>query len=120
MEDSPVNRRVTLRILERLGFAPEAVANGAAALERLDRQTYDVVLMDCQMPELDGYSATRELRRRETGGRHTLIIGVTANALTGDREACLAAGMDDFLAKPVSPEDLAAMLEKWLRQSPLF
>ncbi len=114
VEDSPVNQRVQMRILERIGFAADTVNNGQEALAALEQHPYDIILMDCQMPGLDGYNATREIRRRETNGRRTVIIGVTANALSGDREECLAIGMDDYVAKPVAPEDLAATLEKWV------
>jgi two-component system sensor histidine kinase/response regulator len=114
VEDSPVNQRVQMRILERIGFAADTANNGQEALAALEQHPYDIVLMDCQMPGLDGYNATREIRRRETNGWRTVIIGVTANALSGDREECLAIGMDDYVAKPVAPEDLAAMLEKWV------
>jgi CheY-like chemotaxis protein len=117
VEDSPVNQRVQRRILERIGFTGDTVNNGEEALAALARQPYDIVLMDCQMPGLDGYAATREIRRRETNGRRTVIIGVTAHALNGDREECLEIGMDDYVAKPVAPEDLAATLEKWVRSS---
>ncbi|MGO9265688.1 MAG: response regulator [Candidatus Binataceae bacterium] len=114
VEDSPVNQRVQMRILERIGFAADTVNNGQEALAALEQHPYDIILMDCQMPGLDGYNATREIRRREANGRRTVIIGVTANALSGDREECLAIGMDDYVAKPVAPEDLAATLEKWV------
>jgi two-component system sensor histidine kinase/response regulator len=114
VEDSPLNQRVQMKILERIGFSAVTVSNGEEALAALEQHPYDIVLMDCQMPGLDGYNATREIRRRETRGQRTVIIGVTANALSGDREECLATGMDDYVAMPVAPEDLAATLEKWL------
>lgn len=117
VEDSPVNQSVQRRILERIGFTGDTVNNGYEALAALARQPYDIVLMDCQMPGLDGYAATREIRRRETNGRRTVIIGVTAHALNSDREECLAIGMDDYVAKPVAPEDLAATLDKWVRSN---
>jgi two-component system, sensor histidine kinase and response regulator len=112
VEDNPVNLHVEVRMIERIGYATETAANGRVALERLAHSEFDLILMDCQMPEMDGYTATREIRRREGSGRHTPIIGVTARALTGDREECLDAGMDDYIAKPVMIEDLAALIDR--------
>lgn len=116
VEDNPVNQRVQIRMLERIGFHADTVNNGQEALMALGRHPYDIVLMDCQMPGMDGFRATREIRRRETNGHHTVIIGVTAQVFSGDREECLATGMDDYVSKPVAPEDLAATLEKWVGQ----
>jgi two-component system sensor histidine kinase/response regulator len=114
VEDHAVNRRVVLKMLERLGYRADSAENGKRALERLARGHYDVILMDCQMPELDGYETTREIRRRIGDTRSIVIIGLTAHTLQGDREKCLAAGMDDYLSKPVMPEDLAATLARWM------
>jgi signal transduction histidine kinase/CheY-like chemotaxis protein len=114
VEDSPVNRLVTVRVLERCGFRAHVVNDGQEALDALSMQSYDAVLMDCQMPELDGYEATRELRRREGDGRRTPVIAMTAHAMTGDRERCLAAGMDDYIAKPVRSQALVAVLQRWI------
>jgi PAS domain S-box-containing protein len=113
-EDSPINQIVAQRALERCGCEVEVVADGQAALDALDARTYDVVLMDCQMPVMDGYSAVRELRRRERGNRHTTVIAMTAQAMAGDREACLEAGMDDFISKPMRYADLARTLSRWV------
>ncbi len=114
VEDNPVNAGVVKRVLDRLGALCDVVENGRLALDRLQHGGYDLVLMDCQMPVMDGYEATRAWRRheQETGSRLP-IIAMTANAMHGDREKCLEAGMDDYLAKPVSREELAAVLARW-------
>ncbi|MBI4515288.1 MAG: response regulator [Deltaproteobacteria bacterium] len=110
-EDNVVNQKVALRILQRLGYRGDLAANGREVLEALRRQSYDVVLMDVQMPELDGFEATRRIRRQWPAGG-PWIIAMTANAMREDREACLAAGMDDYVAKPVEVADLHAALER--------
>lgn len=117
VEDTKINQKVILQQLKRLGYAADCVNNGQEALDRLESADYDIVLMDCQMPVLDGYAATEQLRIRENTQpkSRTVVIGLTAYAMKGDREKCLAAGMDDYLSKPVSMSDLAATLEKWSR-----
>jgi signal transduction histidine kinase/CheY-like chemotaxis protein len=113
-EDNPVNQRVAVRMLERLGLGADVASDGYEAVESLGRQRYAVVLMDCQMPELDGFQATARIRAREGANRRTPIIAMTASAMRGDRENCLAAGMDDYLAKPVTIDNLRAVLRRWL------
>ncbi len=113
-EDNPVNQRVAKITLEKLGYYAEIVANGKEALEALKQNQYDIVLMDCQMPEMDGYTATKEIRKLDSKLRNVPIVAMTANAMKGDRTKCLQAGMDDYLSKPVKPKILAEMIKKWL------
>ena len=110
-EDNAVNQKLALRLLERMGLAAEVVGDGRAAVDAVEAGTYDVVLMDVQMPEMDGLEATRRIRRRWPD-REIRIIGLTANAMAGDREACLAAGMDDYVSKPIRPEELEAAIAR--------
>lgn len=112
VEDNQVNQMVALGQLKILGYDAEIAANGQGALEALRSDHYDAVLMDCQLPEMDGFAATAEIRRREGDGKHTWIIAMTANAMDGDRERCLAAGMDDYVSKPIRTTELNAVLER--------
>ena len=114
VDDNANNQLVALGILRLLGYRAEVAANGYEALAALDRADYDAILMDCQMPEMDGFTATGEIRRREGPGRRTPVIAMTAGASDADRDRCLAAGMDDFLAKPVRPGDVGAALARWI------
>ncbi|MGQ4647051.1 response regulator [Lyngbya aestuarii] len=115
-EDNLINQTVILSQLQTLGYEAECVANGSEALELLEKQDYDLVLMDCQMPVMDGYSAIQELRRRERNQEHTVVIALTANAMLADRQKCLGAGMDDYLSKPLEQGDLARVIRRWTTQ----
>jgi CheY-like chemotaxis protein len=115
-EDNAVNQKVGVRLLEKQGHAVEVAANGALALEALTRDTFDLVLMDVQMPVMNGYDATQAIRAGERNtGRHLPVVALTAHAMKGDRETCLNAGMDDYLGKPIHPIELVAVLERWGR-----
>jgi CheY-like chemotaxis protein len=112
-EDNVVNQKVATRMLEKLGCRIDVVANGLEAVEAVKRVPYDLILMDCQMPELDGFGAAARIREHERPGRRTPIVALTASVLESDRKRCLAAGMDDFLAKPVSLLTIAGALRRW-------
>ncbi len=119
-EDNPVNATVAVKMLEKRGYHAELARDGRQALEMLGAKSYDAVLMDCQMPELDGYEAAAEIRRMENGRTRTPVIAMTAHSMTGDREKCLAAGMDDYLSKPIRSEVLEEMLSRWApREAPV-
>ncbi|MES2404090.1 MAG: ATP-binding protein [Pseudomonadota bacterium] len=120
VEDHPVNQKVAQKLLERLGLTVDVADNGEIALEKLRGRAYAMVLMDCQMPVLDGYSATRRLREieNEQGKPRMPVIAMTAHAMSGDRERCLQAGMDDYLSKPLDRQLLEQTLARWMQQSP--
>jgi two-component system sensor histidine kinase/response regulator len=124
-EDNLINQKLTVRMLEKLGYQSDVVENGQEALDAMARRSYVVLLMDCQMPVIDGFEATKLIRQREAAAResadagstlahHIPIIALTANAMHGDREHCLAAGMDDYLTKPLRKEDLKGLLDRWI------
>jgi signal transduction histidine kinase/CheY-like chemotaxis protein/HPt (histidine-containing phosphotransfer) domain-containing protein len=112
-EDNPINQEVMREVLSELGYDAHIVDNGIEALTALEHEAFPVVLMDCQMPELDGYGAAREIRRRESGAGHIPLIAVTAHAFEGERQKALSAGMDDYVTKPISGEVLAEVIQRW-------
>jgi CheY-like chemotaxis protein len=114
VEDNDLSQAVVTRILTKLGYEADVVTTGPEAIDALQRKTYAAVLMDCHMPGMDGYRTTREIRRRESTGRRTPIIALTASALPADRDRCLAAGMDDHVAKPFRIARLGEILSRWV------
>jgi CheY-like chemotaxis protein len=115
VEDNAVNQKVALAMLKKLGYQADVAGNGAEALDAASRNAYDLVLMDCQMPVLDGFEATRRIRTGAVQASAAVpIVAMTAHALEGDRAACLAAGMDDYIAKPIQTAELARVLAQWL------
>lgn len=113
-EDNQINQRVGKLILQHAGFAIDLVSDGSEALEAHKAEPYDLILMDCQMPTMDGLEACRQIRKLDTV--QPVIVAVTANALVGEREKCLEAGMDDYLSKPFQAEQLVAVVRKWTSQ----
>ena len=114
VEDMKVNQLLMAKILEKLNCDVQFASNGSEAVEKLSNENFDIVFMDCQMPIMDGFEATSKIRKQEASSdRHTTIIALTADAMTGDREKCLNAGMDDYLNKPFKPEQITEMLKKW-------
>ncbi|MGD0951247.1 MAG: response regulator [Methanotrichaceae archaeon] len=111
-EDNPSNQRVLVEMLKRMGYRADAVADGSEVIQALERQDYDLVLMDVKMPVMDGITATQVIRKLRLE-RGPTIVAITAYALEGDREKCLEAGMDDYISKPVQLKELAAILEKY-------
>jgi CheY-like chemotaxis protein len=113
-EDNPVNQRLAVRMFEKRGHRVAVASNGREALDALAKDTFDLVFMDIQMPEMDGFEATAGIREKEKGtGRHQIVIALTAHAMKSDRERCLASGMDDYLSKPIRPQDLDEILDRY-------
>jgi CheY-like chemotaxis protein/HPt (histidine-containing phosphotransfer) domain-containing protein len=111
-EDNATNQKLALHLLARMGYRADLAANGLEALDAMERQSYDLVLMDMQMPEMDGLETTRQIHQRWSGQQHPYIVAMTANAMEGDRETCLAAGMDDYISKPIRVQSLVEALER--------
>jgi CheY-like chemotaxis protein len=112
-DDNPVNLKVGQSYLHKMGYRPEMAANGREVLSALEQHPFDIVILDVQMPEMDGFEAAREIRSRYTEEKRPKIIAITGNAMEGDREKCLEAGMDDYISKPVRPKELEAALRRW-------
>ncbi len=116
-EDNPMNRKLAVTLVKKAGYQVDAVENGRKAIEALNRTSYDFILMDVQMPEMDGFEATKAIRQMEGDRKHTPIVAMTAHAMKGDRERCLKAGMDDYVSKPIEPQELFDAIEKWSKST---
>ena len=116
-EDNVVNQKLAIRLLERLGYRADVVANGIEAIDAVERQPYDLLLSDVQMPEMDGLEATRRIIERWPDGERPWIVAMTAEAMSGDRERCLAAGMNDYVAKPIRVDELVAAIKRTPRRA---
>jgi two-component system sensor histidine kinase/response regulator len=116
-EDNPMNQKFAITLLKKAGYGVDAVGNGRMVIEVLKQRDYDLILMDVQMPQMNGFEATKAIREREGESKHTPIIAMTAHAMKGDREQCLQAGMDDYIAKPIEPQELFDAIEKWVKSS---
>jgi len=114
VEDNILNQKMAVKMLEKLGCSVDVASNGLEAVDMVEKLKYDLVFMDCQMPEMDGYEATAEIRLRQMASKHTVIIAMTADSMEGDKEKCLKAGMDDYISKPIRKEILSEMLKDWL------
>jgi CheY-like chemotaxis protein len=113
-----MNQKLAVTLLKRAGFMVDAVENGRLAVEALKRVAYDLIFMDVQMPDMDGFEATQVIREMEKETEHTPIIAMTAHAMKGDRERCLKVGMDDYISKPIEPQVMIGTIEKWIKSSP--
>jgi CheY-like chemotaxis protein len=116
VEDNKTNQDVAVAILGKLGYRSDVAGNGQEAIKMLELISYDLVFMDCQMPVMDGYVASREIRKMAHGVKDVPIVAMTANALAGDREKCLSSGMTDYISKPVTPADIVKILGKYLNK----
>jgi two-component system sensor histidine kinase/response regulator len=114
-EDNPMNQKLAVTLLKKAGYSVDAVENGRRAIQSLKLKAYDLILMDVQMSEMDGFEVTKIIRAREGEAKHTPIIAMTAHAMKGDRERCLQAGMDDYISKPIEPQELFGAIEKWTK-----
>ena len=117
VEDNAVNQRLAVWMLEKMGSGVDVACDGSESVEMAMRHPYAAIFMDCQMPEMDGFEATQEMRKRESPEQRCAIVAMTANAMRGDREKCLAAGMDDYISKPISKNDLAEALRRNIRRT---
>ena len=112
-EDNPINQKLAAMVLKNLGYISDSVGNGLEAIAAVKRQDYDLILMDVQMPEKDGLQATLDIRALKDGIHQPIIVAMTANAMEGDREACIQAGMNDYISKPITLESLAKVIQYW-------